>query len=328
MQTFTGVEYIKIDIANHFGLDKLSWADRIQWVDDHYSDLAVLDQQADEPVLFRKAVRAYRQALLKQPTGHLVGLDATASGIQMLACISGCVQSASKVNLVNTGKREDIYQSMVNEMATHGASTDRKTIKKPIMTFFYGSTAMPAKVFGEASSELAAFNQSLIEGLPGAYELMQLFQSHWDPGAEYYEWMMPDRHVVRIPVTAVITKKIEVDEWNHTTFKYQTSVVQAQDRGRALAANITHAIDSWVLREMIRAAHRQGFKIATIHDAYFAHPNYMNQVRRNYLAILQQLTGGNMVKFILEQITNKPCNYVPKQEGLAQLIEQAEYPLS
>ena len=47
MQTFTGYQYIKIDVANHFGLDKETFEDRIQWVDTHIDDLEDFTTSAD-----------------------------------------------------------------------------------------------------------------------------------------------------------------------------------------------------------------------------------------------------------------------------------------
>lgn len=42
MQTFTGIDYLRIDIASNFGLDKLDWDQRIAWVNTHEAQLEVL----------------------------------------------------------------------------------------------------------------------------------------------------------------------------------------------------------------------------------------------------------------------------------------------
>ena len=60
MQTFTGKEYLKIDVANCFGLDRLNWDDRLHWFEDNEPRLEQMDVLAESPVLFGKAFRSWR----------------------------------------------------------------------------------------------------------------------------------------------------------------------------------------------------------------------------------------------------------------------------
>ena len=80
MQQFTGLEYLKIDIANAFGLDKESWSTRIEWVDNAYLMLENMIETANEPMLYLKAVKALRKTEAGLPSGHAMMLDATSSG--------------------------------------------------------------------------------------------------------------------------------------------------------------------------------------------------------------------------------------------------------
>ena len=88
MQTFTGLQYLQIDIANQMSntddpkvkLDKAQFEDRIAWVHEYEEDLEDLVDLADKPFQYLAAVMAYRDAQMGHPTGHLVGVDAAASG--------------------------------------------------------------------------------------------------------------------------------------------------------------------------------------------------------------------------------------------------------
>ena len=80
MRKFTAFEYVLISIANAYGLDKLLFEDRIQWVKDNYAQLEQLADKADVKPLYMKAVHELRNVVAGKPTGHIVQLDATCSG--------------------------------------------------------------------------------------------------------------------------------------------------------------------------------------------------------------------------------------------------------
>ena len=80
MQTFTPFQYMLINLANDFGLDKETYATRLQWANAHLDELESLVQQADEPELFQKDILNIRRAQAKQATGTIVQFDAVCSG--------------------------------------------------------------------------------------------------------------------------------------------------------------------------------------------------------------------------------------------------------
>ena len=83
MISYTPLEYLKIDIANHYGLDKEQFKTRIQWVNDNIHCLESLESEADNKYRFAGAVIALRDIQADKPTGYLVGLDAASSGPQI-----------------------------------------------------------------------------------------------------------------------------------------------------------------------------------------------------------------------------------------------------
>ena len=327
-QEFSGIEYIKIDVANQFGLNKLKWQERIWWVNNNRPDLDGLRDSAKNPVAFGKGVLALGRAEQGVPINHITNLDATASGLQVMGAMSGCRATAGAVNMIDTGDREDIYAAAAEQMSTIlGVDIDKDTIKKPLMTFFYGSMAVPKRVFGDGAG-LDAFFGALKVQLPGPFELMQLFQSFWDPTATKYVWAMPDGHVCHIPVATTEERGLEIDEARHLRFQYRAKVVAPQAEGRSLAANIVHSVDAWMCRQMVIRAKELGFYLAPIHDCFYAHPNYMNEVRQLYRDVLAEVADMNLVSAILSQIAGRTVSYKPVGPSLRPEIMKSEYALS
>lgn len=247
MQTFTPLEYMYIALANHFGYDKENWDVRLKEGKSLYKQRFLVDTwEPAEPMMFRKTLKAIEDVLDGKPTGYLVSLDATASGLQILACLLGCHDTARNVNLIDTGKREDVYSKVAEVMVTHGANVTREDIKKPLMTTFYGSKEQPKQLFGEGTTELAAFYQTLEEELGGALEAMDDIQSCWQGNTLVHQWTLPDGHTAYVPVMVHKASKVEIDELGHTTFTHHHVVNEADEYGISLAANVVHSkLDHW-----------------------------------------------------------------------------------
>lgn len=138
MQTFTGFEYLLIDAANNFGLDKQNFEDRIQWAKDNLDDLELLGEMRDpwkEEPLYFKAVMAIRDAQAGNPIGHMIGFDAVCSGMQIMSALTGCYEGARATGLVDPNQRMDAYKECTDLMKLDVPTLvdeDRKLVKKAV----------------------------------------------------------------------------------------------------------------------------------------------------------------------------------------------------
>lgn len=327
MSKFNGLEMLCIDIANCYGLDKEDWITRLLWVEEHQDELENISENASEPLLYVKAVKAYRKTMRGEKSGHIMFLDATASGLQVMACLSGCHKTASAVNLVNTGKREDVYLYAVNHMNQRLDPEDhvnRDMIKKPLMTHYYNKVKQTTL----NTYQQKAFYDVLSDNFEGAEAVKDIINVIWNSDAKEHVWVLPDHHVAKVPVTQMVDARIDVQELVGHTFTYRFEAVKPSDRSTSLVPNIIHSIDGYVAREMVRMAHRQGFQMAHIHDAFCAHPNHMQQVRDNYRTILAKIADMPLLENILSQIAGRKIPIGKYSDDLGKEILQSEYALS
>jgi len=120
-----GFYWLKIHIANTYGLDKASYNDRIKWVDEHSEELieCAVDpfynlkfwNQADEPLMFLASAKAYADASNGFKVYLPINLDATCSGLQLYAGLLKDENGAKVVNVIDKGtggtsdKPADVY---------------------------------------------------------------------------------------------------------------------------------------------------------------------------------------------------------------------------
>lgn len=251
---YTGIEYMAIDVANHFGLDKLEFEDRIAWVKSNQEVLESLADKAEDKPLYVKSVNHFRKALRGLPTGHTVALDSCASGLQLMSVLTGCESGAYMTGLIDPNKRMDAYSLVtgyMNELLDESITVPRKQAKDSLMTSLYGSMAKPKEIFGKGTPAYKAFYEVLSTKCKGAYALLRILLNAWDSSKEYNHWVLPDGYNAYIPVMESITDRVKIEELNYT-MSVQTWVNKPMDFGLSLPANCIHSVDAYVLRTLVR----------------------------------------------------------------------------
>jgi DNA-directed RNA polymerase len=169
-----GIYWLKVHIANSLGYDKETFDNRVKYVDDCWPKIlrelpfpadSNLFRAADNPFCAIAACIELKRALespdpTKYKTGIVVHMDATCSGLQHFSAMLRDEIGGSYVNLVDIGKRADIYQRVadlvVDRIKAASFSDDvtealyasiwsdipinRNVAKKPVMTYVYGAT--------------------------------------------------------------------------------------------------------------------------------------------------------------------------------------------
>lgn len=265
MKEFTGWEYLLIDLANHYGLDKLTFEARIQWATENLQyikdNFEAVRENADTPILFVKAWNAIQDALAGKESGHLVGLDACASGPQIMGAISNCMQTGLHTGLIDPDTRADLYTSVVRAMNSSlpkdfqidsNSGLTRTDVKDATVPFFYGSSEKPKEVFIEDSEAYKAYFKAMRTVAPGAMDVMETLLNAWQPFVLKHSWKLPDGFTAHIKVMEAVDKRIEVQELGGASFTHRFYENRGSEKGLSIAANVIHSIDGMFVREINR----------------------------------------------------------------------------
>ena len=405
MELFTAKQYLSIDIANNFGLDKKTWDERLEWFEENKENLLNLVESADEPAMFYAGVVAYHDMLDGKPIGYTVALDATSSGLQLLSCLTGDRKAAELCNVVNymgeNGKplRRDAYTVIYHTMLDivgQSSRVKRDDCKQAVMTAFYGSEAKPKEVFGEGIL-LRTFENVMDTSAPGPWALNKFLLQCGNPDAMAYLWVLPDNFHCQIKV---MVPEVQTVNFLNKPYDITRMVQGTEEKTRMLSANTTHSIDGMVVREMLRRCNydrdliaavrelcdigpseyplisgnyemvtelwnhyeksgflsmaivpyldpntialvdrqvvadmldtlpKKPFKVMTVHDCFRCHPNYGNDLRRQYNQILSDIAKSDLLGFILSQVLGQEFSAGKLDDSLWQDILETDYALS
>lgn len=158
-------EYLAVTGPGHYGFDKVSIAERVEWVKEREDDIirAATDPyedmwwaDADNPWQFLSWCFEWAGWLSDGPgfVSHIpCPQDGSCNGLQHFAAMMRDASAAAKVNLTPSEVPSDVYQTVADELIRLleedgsedaqkwlGLGIDRKAVKRQVMTLPYGAT--------------------------------------------------------------------------------------------------------------------------------------------------------------------------------------------
>lgn len=170
----SGLQWLKIHLANLYGMDKCSFEERVEFADTHLKEIRESAEhpldgtrwwtKADKPWQFLATCIELNEALkLDNPENFIshqpVHQDGTCNGLQHYAALGGDIEGARQVNLVPSDRPQDVYafvaKLVTKRLENSAAAGDeqaailkdlisRKVVKRTVMTNVYGVTFVGA----------------------------------------------------------------------------------------------------------------------------------------------------------------------------------------
>lgn len=272
--------------------------------------------------------------------------DATANGLQHMACLRQDESLAPRVRLAKSEQPGDIYDDVAAELrkrlgpdaASLGFPIDRDAAKSPAMIFGYGGTRYgirerfaedhgseyPAR--GELFSRTA--EAALQHVLPRAFKLREWFQDVGEaiakrrkpatwyvpgtgfPARQQIRKLNPDRDLTRLTfVWDDVTHVVTVPIRPATVLQ---TVAQQKKHKTSLAPNIIHSLDAAHL--MLTVTQFRDAPVATVHDAYATWATVTDALRYRLHHTLGQLYEGGPLHPLFELACQfaEQCDTLPE----------------
>jgi len=117
--------------------------------------------------------------------------------------------------------------------------------------------------------------------------------------------------------------KMVLTLWNHYL---KTNCLSARILNHLKPTNL-YMVKRERIMQSLESMPKKPFKILTVFDCFRCHPNYGNDVRKQYNQILSELADSTVMDSILSQATGKEW-FIPKFDDIASDIMNANYALS
>ena len=307
--------WLAFQVATTFGLDKATMIERLQWVDRNRSLISKIAtdpigslpewEGVDEPWQFMAACHEYYHCCIKcdkPTTGLMVAVDATCSGLQILAGLAKDRSTAELVNVCPGNQPSDAYKAVAEEAKKYVPKElhhwlTRKTTKRTVMTIPYNATKSSSRVYirealreqgfeptpEQVSIVVDAVYKSMDAIVPGPMRVMRWIKTHVGQyirnGATEVEWTTPSGFVVNQQRNKRETERLDLQLLGRT----QVSLTVGKGEPcptrhkSSTAPNLIHSLDASILHCSFQEFNEP---FTVIHDSILARAGDMGTLNR------------------------------------------------
>lgn len=323
--------WLGFQVATSYGLDKATMDERQEWVTSPAAKELItriatypLDnisewEAAEEPWQFLAACDEYYHCVLerdRKTTNLPVAIDATCSGLQILAGLSRDRSTAQLVNVVPGEKPMDAYKVVAEVAKTKlpenlAVLLDRKVTKRTVMTIPYNATkhsnrqyirdALKEKGAEFTPDELTlivnAVREAMEEVVPGPMRVMkwikeEVSKAFRERGAKKLTWTTPSGFVIKQKHNKYKYKRISLQLLGRYDMKVidgETPEPNLNAHKACTAPNLIHSLDASLLHLSFEQFDKP---FTVIHDSVLCRATDMKElnevVRKTYHLIFSQ----------------------------------------
>jgi len=308
--------WLRFQVATTYGLDKetlddrLSWTYQNEWLIERVATDPIGNlpdwEGAEEPWQFLAACDEFYHCVIKRDrisTGLPVAIDATCSGLQILAGLAKDKSTAELVNVIPTDKPSDAYKSIAEESKSNIPQDivphwDRKCTKRTVMTIPYNAKPFSNRSYiREALKEkgieidkdslttvVQAVRDSMHTIVPGPMAVMKWIEDQVKEALKNnqteFEWETPSGFVVRQKLYKAEMERITLQVLGRCNMRVAVGDSNTVDKARhkaATAPNLIHSLDASLL---CLAVLEFNHPIALIHDSVLCRATDMGELSR------------------------------------------------
>ena len=320
--------WLAFQVATTYGLDKETIEKRKEWTRNNHPLITQVVKDpignigswevADEPFQFLAACEEYYSCVISQSrstTGLCVAIDATCSGLQILAGLARDRRTAQLVNVLPSDRPQDAYKVVAEKakpfvpVSIHKV-WDRKCVKRTVMTIPYNAKpysnrsyikdALLEKGIDIENEDLTvvvnAVREAMNQEFPGPMKVMKWIEDEVSKalkrGKTELTWTTPSGFRVTQRLMKPNCKYIHLrllgkcKVWANLGDSDQVDLMHHKN---ATAPNLIHSLDASLLH---MAATKFDNPIALIHDSVLCRASDMDElsniVRETYMHLFAE----------------------------------------
>ena len=308
--------WLRFDVSTKYGLDKDTLDDRLHWTYENEDLIARVAtdpignlhewEVAEEPWQFLAACDEFYHCVIKRDrisTGLPVAIDATCSGLQILAGLAKDKSTAKLVNVLPSDKPQDAYKVVAEKSKPNiplrlRPDWDRKCTKRTCLTIPYNAKPFSNRTYikdalkdkdieidkDELTQTVKAVRDAMDIIVPGPMRVMKWIESEVSNaikrGAKQLEWVTPSGFIVNQQIFKKEFERITLQVLGQCNMRVSTGDTDKVDKARhkaATAPNLIHSLDASLLCEATLAFDNP---IALIHDSVLCRATDMTELSR------------------------------------------------